>query len=219
MQMIMRVAVSLLIFWPTMVLGGGKNRARSDKAALGSFTIEQVLSAPFSTDLVAAPANDRFAWVYDAEGKRNVWVAEPARGSNGYASRQLTKYSDDDGQSIGELTWTPDANFIVYVRGGDLEFSDKPYPNPARFVQGVVQDVWIAPLSGSEPRKIGEGHSPAVSPKGDVVAYIFKGQIWLAKLDSGEEPEQLIHSRGESSSLRWSPHGRYLAFVSRRGGT
>ena len=94
---------------------------------------------------------------------------------------------------------------------------DKPYPNPAWFVQGGVQDVWIAPLSGGEPRKIGEGHSPTVSPKGDVVAYIFKGQIWLAKLDGGEEPEQLIHSRGESSSLRWSPDGRCLAFVSRRG--
>ena len=76
MQMIMRIAVLLLILWPTLVLGGGKNRARSDKTALGTFTIEQALSAPFPTDLVAAPANGLFAWVYDSEGKRNIWVAE-----------------------------------------------------------------------------------------------------------------------------------------------
>ena len=83
MQMIMRVAVLLLILWPTLVLGAGKNRARSDKAALNIFTIEQALSAPFPTDLVAAPVKDRFAWVYNAEGKRNIWIAEPAQRRRG----------------------------------------------------------------------------------------------------------------------------------------
>ncbi|MGB9401993.1 MAG: prolyl oligopeptidase family serine peptidase, partial [Candidatus Acidiferrales bacterium] len=217
MQMIMRVAVLLLILWPTLVLGAGKNRARSDKAALNIFTIEQALSAPFPTDLVAAPVKDRFAWVYNAEGKRNIWIAEPASGGAGYTSRQLTQYSDDDGQDIGELAWTPDAEYIVYVRGGDLEFSDKPYPNPARFAQGVEQDVWVISFSGGEPKKIGEGHSPAVSPKGNAFAYVLKGQVWLGKPDGSETPEQLIHPMGESSSLRWSPDGRCLAFVSRRG--
>jgi dipeptidyl aminopeptidase/acylaminoacyl peptidase len=216
MKMIGRLTALLLILLPSLRLAGGNDQARDSKVAIGTFTIEQVLRAPFPTDLVAAPAHDSFAWVYDSEGKRNIWVAEPTREGNRYISRALTKYSDDDGQGIGELAWTPDAKSIAYVRGGDLEFSDKPYPNPARFVQGVVQEIWIAPLSGGEPRKIGEGHSPAISPKGDVVAYIFKSQIWLAKLDGGEAPEQLIHSRGETSSLRWSPDGLYLAFVSRR---
>ncbi|MGA2078567.1 MAG: prolyl oligopeptidase family serine peptidase [Terriglobia bacterium] len=217
MQTIKHVAALLLILMPSEASAGVTGTARSGRVAHSTFTIQQVLSAPFPTDLVAAPAADRFAWVYNAEGTRNVWVAERAHGGTAYASWQLTKYFDDEGQSIGELAWTPDAQSVVYVRGGDLEFSDKPYPNPARFVQGMVQDIWIVPLSGGEPRKVGEGHSPAVSPKGDLVAYIFKGQIWLANLDGGEEAQQLIHSRGESSSLRWSPDGRYLAFVSKRG--
>src|SRR5580704_860021 len=175
MQKSRRLVALLLILAPSVVSAGLTGKARSGRVAHKTFSIQQVLCAPFPTDLVAAPTYDRFAWVYDAEGKRNVWVAEPARRGNAYASRQLTKYFDDDGQSIGELTWTRDSQSILYVRGGDLEFSDKPYPNAARFVQGVVQGVWIVSLSGGEPRKIGEGHSPAVSPKGDVVAYIFKG--------------------------------------------
>src|SRR5208337_1887164 len=49
------------------------------------------------------------------------------------------------------------------------------------------------------------------------VAYIFKDQVWLVKLAEGAKPEQLIHDKGKGSSLRWSPDGSHLAFVSRRG--
>ena len=198
-------------------LAAGSEKTTSSREEQRQFTIEQVLSAPFPTDLSAAPAKGRFAWVFDAEGKRNVWVAEPASSGSGYTSRPITNYSQDDGQDIGELAWTPDADWIVYVRGGDLEFPRAAYPNPSREAAGVEQDVWIVSVKGGEPRKIGEGHSPAVSPKGDVVAYVLKGEIWLAKLDGSGKPEQLIRELGENDSLRWSPDGQYLAFVSSRG--
>jgi dipeptidyl aminopeptidase/acylaminoacyl peptidase len=186
-------------------------------AAAQSFTIQQALSAPFPGGLIAAPAKGRVAWVFNAEGKRNIWIAEPAKDGKTYTARQITKYTEDDGQDVGELAWAPDAESISYTRGGDLEFSEKPYPNPADMTAGVEQDVWVVPASGGEARKIGEGHSPAISPKGDSVAYVLKGQVWLAKLTGKDKPEQLIHSRGESNSLRWSPDGRFLAFVSDHG--
>ncbi|HEX4276243.1 MAG TPA: hypothetical protein VHZ74_12860, partial [Bryobacteraceae bacterium] len=40
-----------------------------------AFTIDQVLSAPFPEDLTVSPAGDAVAWVQDAAGIRNVWVA------------------------------------------------------------------------------------------------------------------------------------------------
>jgi dipeptidyl aminopeptidase/acylaminoacyl peptidase len=181
-----------------------------------AFTLQQVLSAPFPSDLVAAHTKNRFAWVFNAEGKRNVWIAEPTA-KCGFSSRAITKYSDDDGQDIGELAFTPDSESIVYTRGGDLEFSEKPAPNPSKLVDGAEQDVWIVALNGGEPKKIGEGHSAAISPKGGAVAYVLKGQIWLVKLDSSEKPVQLMHAHGEVSTLRWSPDGTSLAFVSHRG--
>jgi len=183
--------------------------------ARGSFTLEQVMSSPFPTELVASSTGGRVAWVFDARGVRNIWVAEPSGGGH-YQSRQLTQYTQDDGQDVGELAWTPDGRAIVYVRGGDFE-SDGSYPNPASAPEGVEQDLWIVSIEGGSPRKLAEGHSPAVSPKGDSVVYIFKDQVWWVKLGEGAKPEQLIHDKGESNSLRWSPDGSSLAFVSQRG--
>ena len=181
-----------------------------------SFTLEQVLSAPFPTGLTAAPSSGRFAWVFNAEGERNIWIAEPDAATGKYSARAITHYAEDDGQDIGELAWASDSQSIVYTRGGDLEFVDKPYPNPAQEMQGVEQDVWIISLSGGEPRKIGEGHSAAVSPDGKSVAYILKGQVWLSNLDGAPKPAQLIHALGNASQLRWSPSGDSLAFTSDR---
>ena len=186
--------------------------ARAQKAP----TLEQILSAPFPTELTAAPARGRVAWVFNARGARNLWVAEPAADGS-YKSRQLTPYTDDDGQDLGQLAWSADAQTIVYTRGGDLEFLNNSYPNPQSSPQGVEQDIWAISLSGGAPKKLAEGHSAAISPKGGAVAYIFKGQVWSANLDGSDKPEQLIHANGNATSPRWSPDGAKLAFVSRRG--
>lgn len=207
MKFIPRVTICLI-----MILSG----MFSASAAAQSFTIQQALSSPFPSGLIAAPAKGRVAWVFNAEGRRNIWIAEPAKDGK-YTARQITKYADDDGQDVGDLAWAPDAESIAYTRGGDLEFTEKPNPNPAEITAGVEQDVWVVSLKNGEERKIGEGHSPGFSPKGDSVAYISKGQVWLAKLAGNDKPEQLIHTRGETNSLRGSPDGRFLAFVSEHG--
>ncbi|MGB8458587.1 MAG: hypothetical protein WCE50_12760, partial [Candidatus Acidiferrum sp.] len=178
-------------------------------------TLEQFLSAPFPTELTAAPTKGRVAWVFNAQGVRNIWIAEPASDGS-YKSRQLTAYKDDDGQDLGEISWAPDAETIVYTRGGDLEFPNASYPNPDSSPEGVEQDIWAIPLNGGAPKKLCEGHSPSVSPKSGSVAFILKGQVWLAKLDGSDKPEQLIHANGNESELRWSPDGSKLAFASKR---
>lgn len=179
-------------------------------------TIEQVLSAPFPTELTAAPAKGRVAWVFNARGARNLWVAESAADGS-YKSHQLTTYADDDGQDLGQITWSADAQTIVYTRGGDLEFTNGAYPNPQNNPQGVEQDIWAISVSGGAPKKLAEGYSAAISPRGTTVAYLFKAQVWSANLDGSDKPQQLIHANGNSSELRWSPDGSKLAFVSRRG--
>src|SRR5262249_47242336 len=161
----------------------------------------------------AAHAKNRFAWVFNTQGRRNVWIAEPGPASNGYTARPITEYSEDDGQDIGELVFTPDADLVIYTRGGDLETGEKSYPNPSQIVGGTEQDLWSVPVKGGEPTRLGEGHSAAVSPKGDAIAYILRGQIWVAKLDGSEKPQQLVHTRGESSEFRWSPYGHFHFFV------
>ncbi|HZD48750.1 MAG TPA: prolyl oligopeptidase family serine peptidase [Silvibacterium sp.] len=185
--------------------------------AAQSFTLQQVMSAPFQSELRASPVGERFVWLADQEGRRNLWIAEV--GSNGaYAARALTHYDADDGIEIGDVTWTPDGQSVVYVRGGDFEFPEKPAPNPDLLPQGVEQDIWVVPAKGGEPRKIAVGWNPEVSPDGATLTYLLKDQVWTIKLsDPAAKPEQLWHERGKPDSLTWSPDGKSLAFVSQRG--
>jgi dipeptidyl aminopeptidase/acylaminoacyl peptidase len=176
------------------------------------FSLEQVMSAPFPSELTAAPQGGAVAWVLNQQGARNVWVADAPT----YSGRQRTNYHDDDGQEIAELTWTPDGRSIVFVRGGDFE-THRDNPNPASLPQGVEQAIWIVPAAGGAPRKITDGSDPAVSPTGDRIAFLRKDEIWSVALDANAQPAQLIHAKGQASQLRWSPDGSKLAFVSTRG--
>src|SRR5215470_4040102 len=105
----------------------------------GNFTIEQILSSPFPTELTAWQKGDRIAWAFDAEGKRNIWVAEGPQ----YKARQLTHYNTDDGQELTDLAFSADGNWIVFVRGGDKN-SRGEYPNPTSDAAGIKQEVVAA---------------------------------------------------------------------------
>src|SRR5437016_9212099 len=152
-------------------------------AALGAqqpaFTLDQVMSPPFPDELVAAPAGGAVAWVFNARGARNIWVAAPPD----YRGKAVTSFAEDDGQELADLRWTPDGRAIVYVRGGGPNEKGE-YPNPRSVVAGVEEAVWIVAATGGTPRRLGEGHSPAVSPKADHVAVIRHGQGgWAARGD------------------------------------
>ncbi|MBS1816286.1 MAG: S9 family peptidase [Acidobacteria bacterium] len=210
--------------------------------AAQTLTLEQVMRAPFSTSLTAAPHGDTFAWVSNQEGRRNVWIA-----TVGQPAKQLTHYAEDDGQEVDEPAFSPDGGVIVYTRGGPGGSSEHPVPNPAHLLPDVAQQIYFVSTKGdSEPVLLAQGHAPAVSPRSDLVAYLRNGQIWVRTLSSamgaGSQSchaesndaavttnmhgstqrthcgsTQLLQMRGRQGNLRWSPDGNALAFVSSRG--
>ncbi|HLX70067.1 MAG TPA: S9 family peptidase, partial [Verrucomicrobiae bacterium] len=174
------------------------------------FTLEQIMSAPFPAHLTAAGTGNRVAWTLNQEGRRNIWVAElPA-----VSQRQLTKYAEDDGQELSELSFSADANTIVYVRG-DGKNSAGQSPNPASNPAGAEQAIWTASWSGGDPKRIDVGNSPQISARG-VLAYVKDGQLWIVPLNGTEKPQQIV-VRGKSADPKWSPDGSLLAFASSRG--
>jgi len=181
-------------------------------AARQTVTLEALLAAPFPSEIAAAPAGGRVAWVQNAKGARNVWVAAQPD----FAAKPLTTYAGDDGQDITTLTWSPDGRTVLYVRGGGANRQGE-IPNPALAPEAAEQAIWaVDATAASAPRKLAQGSSPAVAPNGDV-AYLSRGQVWSTTTDGGGKPAALFTIRGQARDLQWSPDGTKLAFVSGRG--
>ena len=173
-------------------------------AAPGSFTIEQVMSGPFASAPIAAPSGARVAWLLNEQGRRNVWVAS----APDWKGRRVTRFDQDDGQEIAELSWAPDGSYLLFTRGGDFE-TGGDNPNPDLSPTKPEQAIWYVALDGSAPKKLTEGHAPAVSPKGDVVAFLRAGQIWMmspagrnVQMSSPKKPPSRICS-GRPTARPW----------------
>ncbi|HEX3915140.1 MAG TPA: prolyl oligopeptidase family serine peptidase [Steroidobacteraceae bacterium] len=172
------------------------------------FTIEDVMQAPYPSDLVAAAAGNAIAWVYDTKGCRNIWIAQDGK------ARQLTSYTQDDGFDIADLAWSEDAARLAFVRGGSLE-DDLP-ANVDNSPEGATpREVWMVSTAGGAPRKLGTGDSPNFSPDGSRMVFLDKGRIWTVA-SNAEAAVPLIVDAGRIATTVFSPDGKRLAFVSAR---
>jgi dipeptidyl aminopeptidase/acylaminoacyl peptidase len=179
-----------------------------------AFTIEQVLDYAFPTELVAAPAGNRIAWIANDKGRRNVWVAE----GPDWRPRRRTAYLEDDGQELGDLTFVPDSELLVYRRGGAPNRSGE-LPNPTSDIEGVSTEYWAIDWDGGDPRRLPGPVAPVMSPTESVIAWARDHKVWRLDLEADHDgPEELFSVRAGLSDLQWSPDGTRLAFASARDG-
>jgi Tol biopolymer transport system component len=187
-----------------------------------TFTLEQVMSSPFPSQLTAAKAGSRVAWVFDAQGVRNVWVADgPDFVKSG---RQVTHYTTDDGQPIASLRLTPDGQTVVYALGSELNGGGDS-ADPDHSVQQPKQQVWAKDVDSAEPpRLLGELGCPdeecediEISPDGKSAAWSAKKKIWLASVDGKQQAKELAYIRGDAGEPKWSPDSKSIAMVVDRG--
>jgi dipeptidyl aminopeptidase/acylaminoacyl peptidase len=183
--------------------------------------MEQVLGYSFVSGLAASEKGDRLAWVENVRGVRNIWFAL----ATDSAPRQLTHYTQDDGQELTQLSFSGDGSQLLYVRGGDHDENWPAAGNLAPDPEGNPTEpkitIWSIATDGSAsaPMQIAEGDSPALSSTGQV-AYVKDGQIWSVPLarEKGKatEGKRLFFDRGKDDGPVWSKDGSRLAFVSGR---
>jgi hypothetical protein len=188
-------------------------------AAAADFTLEQALDFPFPDHLIASPTGSTIAWTFAERGVRNIYVAA----APDFSARRVTPYTEDDGQELTNLAFSPDGGRIVYVRGGDhganwpAEGNLQPNPN-SRPSQPKMQ-VWSVSVAGGAPVLLGDGDEPAIAPAGGRVAFVNNHRIWTAPLDGAAPAEQAFFARGcQQRRATSTRYGRPTAARSRSSG-
>src|SRR5690606_38013659 len=77
--------------------------------------IKDLLSYPFPSDLCSDPSSGKLAWSFNEEGKRNIFLSD----DQGKSYKNLTQSTKDDGQLISQLQFTPDGEWLIYMKGAE----------------------------------------------------------------------------------------------------
>ena len=116
-------------------------------------------------------------------------------------------------RTFGELTWSRDGNRLAFVVT-EVDTAEN----------STNQDVWNADLKSGETLRLTRHAkpdiSPTFSPGGDTIAFIStrasgddaKPAIYMMSLHGGEPWAFGTYAEG-ISEVKWSPDGKYLAYV------
>jgi dipeptidyl aminopeptidase/acylaminoacyl peptidase len=164
------------------------------------FTLEEVLSYPYAYPAASAADADRIAWKVFERGARNLWSAA----APGFEPVQLTAYTEDDGQNLGDLQLTPDGATLVYTRGNGPNRAGE-HANPSSDPEGAESAIWaVATDGGGAPRRLTGGHGAALSPDGARLLFLRSGgKVYEIELDGAAG--EAASGRGEAASERDEP--------------
>ncbi len=167
--------------------------------------------------LVGDAGGQSIAYVLDEKGTRSLWYAE----APDFRPRELWHSDGDDGQELTNLVVSNDRKYVVYVRGGshDANWTTHPWPDPDNSPREPHVAVMAIPTAGGDPKVLGDGDVPAISPDSSTVAFVHDpdAATWSAPIDGGKPATRLFFDRGRDGELQYSPDGKSLAFTSDRG--
>jgi tricorn protease len=148
-------------------------------------------------------------YVSDQGGAQNLWT-KPLRGGE---ARRLTSFTD------GRVLWPaidPQGRDIVFERDFGIWRYDvaanraQPVPITLRGASATATDQHMVITTGFQQL--------ALSPDGKKLAFLARGEVFVARADSGGDALRVTHSPAAESELTWAPDSRRVAYASNRDG-
>ncbi len=167
-------------------------------------SIDEIFSAPQTTDLVTSVSGGLVSWVYNHKGKHSLWVLDSENGE----PEELIAYENDDGKGISGLAFSHDGSFLVYTYGSQF--------NPSSNPDGVNPEIKRIDVSTGNAQTLADGSGAVISPNGETVIFSTGSAVFSVPADGSAEADELFHARGNIHSLSWSPDGTKILFVSSR---
>jgi dipeptidyl aminopeptidase/acylaminoacyl peptidase len=167
----------------------------------GSITIERIADIKYPTNPSWSPDGTKVAFLWDAAGKQDLFVVTPGR-----APVRLTDFPVDPHllvSDIGAFAWTSNDQ-ILFGKDGQLW--------SVRVGQGTPTPTRV----GGD---LADAAAFALSPSRAQIAFLRRGQIWIANVAAKTVRQVTSLAEGLSAGVpTFSPDGRWLTFTATRGG-
>lgn len=154
---------------------------------------------------VFTPDGKSVLWLSEAGGSFNVWRMPVAGG----AGEQVTKFQTHPVRFLS----VADGGAIAFTWNGEL-YTMAPGAEPRRVVVRAVSDEHV---NAVRPQTFRDGATAfAVSPNEQEVAFIVRGEVFVASVERGTT-KRVTQTPAQERSLAWAPDGRSIYYSAERG--
>lgn len=155
-------------------------------------------------DPVLSPDGKSVLWLSEASGSFNVWRVALAGG----AAEQVTKFATHPVRFLSAA----DDGTIAFAWNGELYTMAQGGESKRVRVRAVSDEN----SNSVRPETFREGATAfAVSPNEEEVAFIVRGEVFVASVERGTT-KRVTQTSAQERSLAWAPDGRTLYFSAER---